>query len=117
MQKILIVEDDLAFQEMYKHDLEGFDLLQARTLEQGRKSFERFGNDLAAIVLDGSLGNNEFGDTLAREIRDAGYTGPMIATSTSMSLNDRLRLAGCDYGITSKSAVGEYLKSCVLPKR
>ena len=110
MQKILIVEDGCSFQDMYERDLEGYHLLQAYTLQQGRDLFRASADEIEIVILDGSLGNNEFGDVLAKEIREAGYTGPMIATSSSSALNNQLFQSGCNYA-ARKEDVCSYIKT------
>lgn len=109
MQKILIVEDDPLIQDMYQRDLEGFEIIQALTLEEGRKAFSQFAPEIKAVVLDGSLGYGEFGHVLAKEIRDAGYTGPMIACSSLTTYATDLREGGCDHAV-GKGDLGNYMK-------
>ncbi len=109
MHKILIVEDDPLIQEMYQRDLGGFDIVPALSLEEGRGAFSQFASEIKAVVLDGSLGSGEFGHVLAKEIRDAGYTGPMIACSSLAACATDLREGGCDHAV-GKGDLGNYLK-------
>ena len=114
MAKVLIVEDDVSLQEMYRKQMTGFELVQAYSLDEGRQLFQQHSDSLDAIVLDGNLGQGERGHVLAREIREAGYTGPVIAASNSTTSTDELLKAGCNHHVDIKIYVAELMEK-LLP--
>jgi DNA-binding response OmpR family regulator len=109
MPKVLIVEDDRGFQRMYAGSLEAFELIQAYDWNDGLRLFQEHADSLDAIVLDGNLGNGDCGDTLAQAFRNAGYTGPMIATSHASETQEMLLESGCDHRVDSKFGVCDLL--------
>jgi len=112
MKIILIVEDSSMYQDFYKESLPEFTLIQAYTLSEGRLLFEST-EDIAAVVLDGQLGNGEYGQTLAGEIRAAGYSGPMIATSSLSTFNENLRREGCNHQANKKD-IPDFLRRLLI---
>lgn len=98
--KILIVEDDLAMQNLFEECLEdyGFKVFKAATVEEAEKVF-RENPDLKIITFDGNLGNGQ-GETvpLVQKIRPR-FKGIMIAASSSFLNQDELVTAGCDYEV------------------
>lgn len=110
MKKILLVEDDQRFQDLYKEIFEGSaEILSALTVGQAREVFAN-NPDIAAIVMDFSVPGLE-SNTLAlvREIRKSGFDRPIIADSNMPACCRLLCLAGCDYEC-DKASVPDFLR-------
>ncbi len=100
MKKILIIEDDINHIEKYEAELGGkVELILAETVVDAKRLFDE-NTDVAAVVVDGCLTDGGEPDTLevVRHIRRTGFSGPMIANSSTH--NKLLREAGCDKSCT-----------------
>ncbi len=94
--RILIVEDDLDIQMLYKECLETLEIVSAFTKAQALEEFVN-NPDFAAIVMDACVPGNEV-NTLGLVYRfRRTFNGPMIATSSEPNYNDKLMKAGCDH--------------------
>ncbi|MBB5378694.1 two-component system response regulator QseB [Deinococcus metalli] len=99
--RILLVEDEEAIAMPLRRALEsqGHEVRHAGTLEAGRASFVDTEPDLA--LLDVRLPDDASGGfTLAREVRAAGYRGPLLFLTARDTSGDRvegLDLGGDDY--------------------
>jgi CheY-like chemotaxis protein len=97
LPKILIVEDKRRWQDIYAKGLEGIgEPLPAYSLDEARELFSKHTHDIRAIIMDGCLTSGT-PDTppLVREIRAAGFIGPIIAASATH--NKMLLESGCDH--------------------
>lgn len=95
---------------MYEYALEDTaNVVFADSINGGMKAFrmgltQNGNNAFAAIVLDGSLKDHESSVPLARGIRSAGYSGPLVANATLSDRQRELKNAGCDYESEFKDA-------------
>lgn len=107
LPKILSVEDDRATQSLYAELLKDTaHVLAAMTVEDGFRLFKEH-PDIRIVVMDGDVPNDGMLTyTLTGEIRRAGFTGPMIASSSSQMFRDLLIAYGCDQA-AAKSSVPE----------
>jgi len=97
MKKVLIIEDVIYVISDYEEELEGkCELLFARRKDDALSLFDENLDNLDAIVIDGSLSHGGNLDTLdiVEHIRKSGYTGDLIANSSTY--NDKLVEAGCN---------------------
>jgi DNA-binding NtrC family response regulator len=101
-KKVLIIEDDDMWQEIYGAVLKdkGVLVLDARSVEDAEHLFA-LNADIAAVVVDGQMGRApiDVTATLVREFRGKGFKGPMIAASVSQFNCDLLLNAGCNYTV------------------
>lgn len=106
MQKILLIEDTIHFQEQWALALTGVEveIITATTPQEARDQFAKH-PDVALIVMDGCL-LTDFPNTidLTKQIRQT-FSGPMIAASRSSNINKQLREAGCNYEVDEKKFV------------
>lgn len=74
------------------------EVLWAPRLAEGQKFFEENRGGLAVIIMDGCVESSQL-DTLPliKSIRQAGYTGPMIACSADRGYRGRMVEAGCSH--------------------
>ena len=102
MSKVLIIEDDDNWQQIYSTLLmpRGVNVIPAYTLEDARDLFIRH-RDLDAIVVDGQIGpaDADITSLLVREFRIDGFTGPIVAASSSETNCIKLVNAGCNYHV------------------
>lgn len=98
-KKILLVEDDPALGYVIKDNLEveGYNVIWCQDGEHGHQCFVR--NDFDMCILDIMLPRKD-GFTLAREIRSADQTVPILFLTAKSMLEDKLegfRLGADDY--------------------
>jgi CheY-like chemotaxis protein len=109
-QKVLVVDDEEPIQNILKAILENedFHVLQARALAEGRDVFDINKNEIHVIFMDGKL-KDGYSDQFVEEIRQAGFTNPIIAFSGNEDNQKRLIELGCSHRIDSKGAVDDFL--------
>ena len=103
--KILLVDDQAQLLVWgLKKACAGHELVCAENSEQALAlcSTETFG----LILMDGSLGPEEFGHSVVTELRARGYTGRICSFSSEDELNELALGAGADFAL-NKSAVRE----------
>jgi len=62
------------------------------------------------VFMDFAMGNGrKRGDVAVRELRDAGYTGRIIAISSDPAANAQMRLAGADEALDKKAHLRSFL--------
>ncbi|MEK7574787.1 MAG: response regulator [Patescibacteria group bacterium] len=106
-KKVLIVEDDRVVQSGYCRALDDrVALLHAFSIEQARIMFHA-NSGLALIVMDGFMPGDVSTIPLVHEFRAAGFTGPMLASSTSAEISLKLVEAGCSYKCPKRGVVAE----------
>lgn len=100
-KKILVVEDVNSWQVFYREAL-GNCGLDVFVTGKSKEAVHMVRNlDIAVIVMDGILGWDEnlpdgTTENLVREIRAWGFTGWILAASSSRTINKVLLQAGCD---------------------
>jgi DNA-binding response OmpR family regulator len=103
--KVLIVEDDPSFQSLFARELmDEAVLLQAYDIAKGERYFME-NQDVSLIAMDACVrcpAPNTH--TLVQKIRGAGFSGPMVAISHSLSARWKLTRAGCDYSCPKEDA-------------
>ncbi len=111
---VLVVEDSLGIQRGYKRVLEPtHTVIQAFTEQAGYDLFAEHVEEIVAIIMDGLLTENgRDNDTLdlTRHIREQGFTGPIIATSSNEDIQSAQISAGCSHKAVKLDAVGELLR-------
>ncbi len=101
-RKVLLVEDSadiqLAVREVLSVQQRTVELLSALTLAEGADLYRAHCAELFAIAMDGCVESNQL-DTLPliRTIRDSGFPGPIIATSSNDAFIPRMMDAGCTH--------------------
>jgi hypothetical protein len=109
MEKVLLVEDNEKMVRVIKINFDlkfspKMRLLSAGTIIEAKRLFSE-NNDIVAIIMDGYVPMREgrrvwppnTTEDLVGEIRDKGFSGPIIATSSNLELREKLIEAGCDY--------------------
>jgi len=78
MQRILVIDDDLDLCDAVRLVLENenYEVRAAQTKEQGRRAVDEYQPDL--IVLDVMMEQPDDGFVLAQELKQAGYTKPIL---------------------------------------
>jgi hypothetical protein len=106
---VLIVEDSYYEQDDIARALRGkADVLQAYDIGTARQMFMDNRDAINIIVMDACVpGNRPTTPPLVREIRAAGFTGPMIASSSMGDFCQILMRAGCDVDSGGKAQVPE----------
>ena len=103
--KILLVDDQAQLLVWgLKKACAGHELVCAETGPQALElcSAETFG----LVLMDGSLGPEEFGHSVVTELRARGYNGRICSFSSEDELNELALGAGADFAL-NKSAVRE----------
>lgn len=97
MKKVLILEDERYWWEVWRKNLDGkINLLFASSVERAKEMFAE-NPDLDAIVVDACVpGDYPNTQPLVREFRKT-FRGPIIAISSSAEYRDMLCDAGCNY--------------------
>jgi len=117
--KILIVEDDPTWQCLYQQGLDGFEVLSATSVAVARDLFREHAGDVAVIVLDGYMGVDALERTtlqFAKDVRMAGFEGPMFASSGDPHLSSQLMEAGCTHR-ASKDQVFDLIDDLFASKK
>ena len=96
---ILIVEDSPDVGRAYERRLQGCDCIIARSIAEARASFHEHQWAIDVVIMDGEVPGAETTEDLVRQMRGAGYNGPLIAASGQPSLNTKLQHAGCSHAI------------------
>lgn len=98
LPKVLVVEDNWRYQKNLATELQGkAETIQAYTIDEGREKFRENQAEIVVIVMDACVpGHEPNTPPLVREIRDAGFRGPMIAVSSAELYRETLMRAGCD---------------------
>lgn len=113
--RILIIEDDLGWQTKYRTELPPtVEIIEVTDHETAATVVAQLVNGTTtfdAIVFDGCLYGDNF-DTApyVRILKDSGFTGPMIATSSNPSVRTWLLEAGCTYEARHKETIPRLLK-------
>ncbi len=100
---VLIVEDDTAEQSQYRRLLGNtVKTLSACNIAAGKQAIlnhQDGKNVFSIVVMDGRLENNIRPDSLEliRMLRDGGFSGPIIAASSSKYFREKMKLAGCSH--------------------
>jgi len=111
---VLLVEDDISRLDYYANTITRnsprAEILKASTLEEAKQHFAhhfRGVKPISIIVMDGCMNKKSEPDTLPliTEIRNTGFTGPMIAASGSESIKERMMAAGCNHSVEHKGLV------------
>jgi DNA-binding response OmpR family regulator len=113
MKKVLIVEDYPDMNKAYEYGMrDNFELLFAVNHEQALDLFAK-NNDVDLIVMDACL-KGDVPDTipLVTEFRKT-FTGPIIATSSSVEYRKALLNAGCTFQC-EKSQVAQRAREILL---
>lgn len=110
--KILVVEDEEGFQNLYYQWLKGdYQIIQAWNIDEAFSLFDQHRRELVCIVLDGSLGAFTTVE-LARAIHSV-YSGPVIAASSNGLLTQKLLDAGCTHHCT-KDEVAVFVQEVTI---
>lgn len=111
MPMVLIVEDNIDLQELYRMAMsQDFVLLQAMDLLEAACLYQEFRHDLFALVLDGFL-EGETSLAFAKKVVDDHFQGLLIANSDHYRLQEALVEAGCHHRNMSKADLPELLVS------
>ncbi|MEI7620167.1 MAG: response regulator [Candidatus Falkowbacteria bacterium] len=109
-RKILVIEDNITMQKMFKKLLSPYgEIIQAFNLKEAADKFTEE-KDITHIIVDGRLGKSlpnekpNITDELVVEMRKT-FKGPMIAVSGDITHNEKLRLLGCDHSIIKEDSV------------
>lgn len=97
---VLIFEDHPTWQQVFASavDADSYDVVTADSPAAGRQKFDEVRDRVALVVMDGALGGDDLNSLpLIRYIREAGYTGPMIAASGLSDYRVDMVRAGCDH--------------------
>lgn len=95
---IFIVEDNADTVEAYTEVLRGSAVVVAATTVPEAEAVIASGIPFAAVLMDGCLTGHELEtEPLVRLLRDGGFPGPVIATSSRSEFQERLLAAGCDH--------------------
>ncbi len=107
---VLIVEDALTLQELYKTILEknGAIVLQATTNEEALVCFLENKTVIDSIIIDGNLPDGTT-EELIRRMRKDGFEGKMIANSGD--INEKLMSAGCDIDSPKPTRIDQILEA------
>lgn len=110
MKKILIIDDDIVWQEVWKRSLgKRVALLPALSIPEAEKTFTEH-NDIDLIAIDGCVpGDTINTKPLIRKFRET-YKGPMVAISKASLVRDCLIDAGCSHECEKKWLPGNILK-------
>ena len=98
-KKILIIEDDVDWQEIFRGGLNfvSVKIIQAFSIEDAKKAFDDNNSDLAIIAVDACVpGKNPNTMNIVKSFRSS-FKGPMIAISSRDDFNNMLMSAGCDH--------------------
>ena len=99
MKKVLIIEDDIEFQNKFKELLwDKIELLQARTLEEAKRILVFYWEELDYICLDFYLDKANYNITsveLTLEIKQRFKKVIMIAISSHEESRETQRMLGC----------------------
>ena len=96
MKKVLIVEDEDCYIDRYTDALTGkVVLLFADNVANAIRMFDE-NTDVAVVVMDACLSSGSMPNSMpvVKHIREAGYTGDIIANSSSF--NRTLKAVGCN---------------------
>jgi CheY-like chemotaxis protein len=113
MKKILVIDDDLTFQILFKRQVESkikdAMTVPAHNRAEAKEIFKQNPNP-ALIVMDGCL-ESTTPDTisLVEEIRKT-YKGPMIANSSDEVARHKLVQAGCSHYVPAKEKCFELVR-------
>ncbi|MEW6617643.1 MAG: hypothetical protein AB1333_04505 [Patescibacteria group bacterium] len=110
MKKILIVDDDVVWQEVWSRALrKRATLLPALSIKEAEKIFSEH-SDIDLIAVDACVPGDEINTKpLIRKFRET-YKGPMIAISKSSLSRECLVSAGCDHECEKKWLPGNALR-------
>lgn len=110
MKKILIIDDDIVWQEVWKRSLgKRVTLLPALSIPEAEKIFVEH-SDIDLIAIDGCVPGDIINTKpLIRKFRET-YGGPMVAISKASLVRDCLINAGCSHGCEKKWLPGNVLK-------
>lgn len=110
MKKILIIDDDIIWQEVWKRSLrKRVALLPALSIDEAEKIFGEH-NDIDLIAVDACVPGDVINTKpLIRKFRET-YKGPMIAISKSSLSRECLVSAGCNYECEKTWLPGNILK-------
>lgn len=97
--KVLIVEDEPHYQDMYaRYLLEKAEILRAITLEEGEKLFTE-NPDITLVVMDACVPGRKLNSIpLVRKIRET-FQGPILASSRDPYYCQELMRAGCSHQV------------------
>lgn len=97
LKKVIVVEDDIFFQEMFSRVLSNkVELLQAFTIKEAEKLFAE-NPDVSVIVMDACVpGSKPTTLPLVQKIRQT-FSGPIIAASSLPEFRKELLIAGCNH--------------------
>lgn len=112
MKRVLFVEDDDGgYFSMTKNLQEIVERFRATSCESALQLFHASRSIILAfdaIVWDGEV-NDGLTFKAIKEVRDAGFTGPMIAASSNSDWRREQLDAGCDHEVIRKSFVPQKL--------
>lgn len=103
MKKVLVVDDEPIAAQIVKaisgRLLGGvLEVIGAQNLTDAELLFQEHAPDLKCIMVDACLvGDTPDTEPFVRMVREAGYTGPMIAISRDEHYCDQLVAAGCSH--------------------
>lgn len=112
---VLAIDDDPMFQRLYRRLLEReYTVIVASDAAEAKTLFAA--SNVWAVVMDGMLrplenfsnehfGSDDFSYGLTRWMREQGFTGPIIATSTHDGVRRKQLEAGCDHAVEDKAQV------------
>lgn len=104
--RVLLLEDSREVQGMWRLvlNLNGSTTVSAYRVEQAEAEFRSDPEGFGAIVVDGCLPD---GSSVAfvEEVRQSGFSGPIICASDDEDLRERLMQAGCTHRIEKHAAV------------
>lgn len=98
LPKVLIVEDEAAYQNAYLETLKGWaEIIPVYGLQEAELLFEAH-QDVSVIIMDDCLRSGVPNTLqLVKKIRESGYTGKIIATARDQEHNRLLLEAGCTH--------------------
>ncbi len=111
MKKILVLEDNDDFVRLWRLKLSDFEIVSATTVLGALKQFANEPvENWVAIIVDGFLPASRHGSVFVERVRKQGYTGIMLAASSSEESQKLLLAAGCDHAAPAKTQVVETLR-------
>ncbi len=117
---VLIIEDSpevcTYYREAFALYAETYELHFAADVEGGIALFHAH-RDADAIVVDGELSPiGNWGKDFVARVRPE-YAGPMIASSSSETMNEEMRALGCDYVARKKDRVPSMVRQVLTRPR
>ncbi|MCC7357454.1 response regulator [Candidatus Uhrbacteria bacterium] len=94
---ILVLEDNPAVRIFYIDSLnpKGYEVLCSPSMKGALQLFDEERENIVGVISDGNVIEGDFGPIFVERLRNFGFKGPIIATSMSSALRQKLIRAGC----------------------